>query len=182
MRMAQVLLRDNRPVEAEKAFRDVLKDDPKNPEISDGLGVALLMQARYKEALAPLQKAVQLAPQNGSYRNNLGVAQMELGDFAGAEAAFRVAEESPNADDRLSALDQLGPAPHAPGTRQGGRGDIQPGARPRPAVLRRDARPRRRARGAGRAGRRGRGLPGRRQAAADPARRRTCVSGSVSSR
>jgi len=103
VRMAQVLLRDNRPVDAEKAFRDVLKDEPKNPEINDGLGVSLLMQARYKEALPFLQKAVQLAPQNGSYRNNLGVAQMELGDFAGAESAFRVAEESPNSDDRLSA-------------------------------------------------------------------------------
>ena len=37
-RMAQVLLRDNRPVEAEKAFRECLKDDPKNPEVLDGLG------------------------------------------------------------------------------------------------------------------------------------------------
>jgi len=103
VRMAQVLLRESRPVDAEKAFRDVMKDDPKNPEIYDGLGVSLLMQQRYKESLEPLQKAVKLAPQNGSYRNNLGVAQMELGDFAAAEQAFRTAEESPNADDKLSA-------------------------------------------------------------------------------
>ena len=39
-RMAQVLLRENRPAEAERAFRDVLKDDPKNPEVHDGLGVS----------------------------------------------------------------------------------------------------------------------------------------------
>jgi Flp pilus assembly protein TadD len=103
VRMAQVLLRDNRPTEAEKAFRDILKDDSKNPEIWDGLGVSLLMQQRYKEALEPLQKAVKLSPQNGSYRNNLGVAQMELGDFAGADQAFRTAQESPNNDDKLSA-------------------------------------------------------------------------------
>ena len=103
VRMAQVLLRENRPAEAEKAFRDVMRDDPKNPEIHDGLGVALLMQQRYKEAVEPLKKAVQLSPQNGSYRNNLGVAQMELGDFAAAEQAFRTAEQSPNADDKLSA-------------------------------------------------------------------------------
>jgi Tfp pilus assembly protein PilF len=103
VRMAQVLLRDNRPTDAEKAFRDVLKDDPKNPEIWDGLGVSLLMQQRYKEALEPLQKAVKLSPQNGSYRNNLGVAQMELGDFAAAEQAFLAAEQSPNTDDKLSA-------------------------------------------------------------------------------
>jgi Flp pilus assembly protein TadD len=103
VRMAQVLLRENRPAEAEKAFRDVMRDDPKNPEIHDGLGVALLMQQRYKEALDPLKQAVKLSPQNGSYRNNLGVAQMELGDFAAAEQAFRAAEESPNSDDKLSA-------------------------------------------------------------------------------
>lgn len=108
VRMAQVLLRDNRPAEAEKAFRDVMRDEPKNPEIQDGLGVALLMQQRYKEALEPLKKAVQLSPQNGSYRNNLGVAQMELGEFAAAEQAFRSAEESPNADDKLSASINFG--------------------------------------------------------------------------
>jgi len=61
------------------------------------------MQQRYKEALDPLQKAVKLSPQNGSYRNNLGVAQMELGDFAAAEQSFHGAEESPNNDDKLSA-------------------------------------------------------------------------------
>jgi len=78
-RMAQVLLRDGRPVEAEKAFKDCLKDDPKNPEVLDGLGVSMVMQGRYKDALVPLDKALAIAPNNGSYRNNRGVARMELG-------------------------------------------------------------------------------------------------------
>lgn len=102
-RMAQVLLRDGQPVDAEKAFREVLKDEPKNPEVLDGLGVSLIMQGRYQDALPPLQKAVQLAPENGSYRNNLGVAQMELGQYAEAALAFAAAEASPNSDDRISA-------------------------------------------------------------------------------
>ncbi len=102
-RMAQVLLRDGHPVDAEKVFRDALKEEPKNPEVLDGLGVSLVMQGRYQEALAPLQKAVQAAPENGSYRNNLGVAQMELGQFAEAEQAFAAAEKSANSDDRISA-------------------------------------------------------------------------------
>jgi Flp pilus assembly protein TadD len=46
-RMAQVLLRDGRPLEAEKAFKDCLKDDPKNPEVLDGLGVSMVMQGRF---------------------------------------------------------------------------------------------------------------------------------------
>ena len=107
-RMAQVLLRDNRPAEAEKAFRECLKDDPKNPEVLDGLGVAMLMQARYKDSLVPFDKAVAIAPENGSYRNNRGVALMELGQFKAAQDDFTVAAASQNSDDRLSATINLG--------------------------------------------------------------------------
>ncbi len=107
-RMAQVLLRDGRPVEAEKAFRDCLKDDPKNPEVLDGLGVSIVMQGRYKDALVPLDKALAIAPNNGSYRNNRGVARMELGQFPGAEEDFGAAEASQNPDDRLSATLNFG--------------------------------------------------------------------------
>jgi Tfp pilus assembly protein PilF len=102
-RMAQVLLRDGRAEDAERAFRESLKDDPKNPEVHGGLGVALLMQRRFREALGPLEKAVQLSPDNGSFRNNLGVAQMELGQYHESEEAFAAAEQSQNPDDRLSA-------------------------------------------------------------------------------
>lgn len=102
-RMAQVLLRDNRAAEAEKAFREVIREDSKNAAAHDGLGVSLLMQARYKEALAPLDKAVSLEPGNASYRNNRGVARMELGRYKEAEEDFDVAEHSVNPDDRLSA-------------------------------------------------------------------------------
>ena len=102
-RMAQVLLRDNQPVEAERAFRDVLKYDSKNASAHDGLGLALMMQGRFKEAMTSLDKAVSLEPENGGYRNNRGVARMELGDFKGAAEDFEAAELSQNPDDRLSA-------------------------------------------------------------------------------
>jgi len=98
-RMAQVLLRDNRPAEAEKAFRECLKDDPKNPEVLDGLGVSLLMQARYKDALGPFDKAVGMAPENGAFRNNRGVALMELGQFKAAQDDFLIAAASQNSED-----------------------------------------------------------------------------------
>ncbi len=107
-RMAQVLLRDGRPAEAEKAFRDCLKDDPKNPEVLDGFGVSMVMQGRYKDALVPLDKALTISPENGSYRNNRGVARMELGQYKGAEEDFAAAEASQNPDDRLSATLNLG--------------------------------------------------------------------------
>ena len=49
-RMAAVLLRDGRFSDAENAYRDVLKSDPRNPELYDGLGVALLAQGKVKES------------------------------------------------------------------------------------------------------------------------------------
>ncbi|HTY41083.1 MAG TPA: tetratricopeptide repeat protein [Thermoanaerobaculia bacterium] len=107
-RMAQVLLRDGRPAEAEKAFKECLKDDPKNPEVLDGLGVAMLMQARYKDSLVPFDKAVGYAPENGAFRNNRGVALMELGEFKRAQDDFLVAAASQSSDDRLSATINLG--------------------------------------------------------------------------
>ncbi len=107
-RMAQVLLRDGRPAEAEKAFRECLKDDPKNPEVLDGLGVAMLMQARYKDSIVPFDKAIALAPENGSIRNNRGVALMELGQYKAAQDDFAVAAASQNPEDRLSATINLG--------------------------------------------------------------------------
>jgi Tfp pilus assembly protein PilF len=102
-RMAQVLLRENQPIEAERAFRDVLKYDSKNASAHDGLGLSLMMQARFKEALISLDKAVSLDPENGGFRNNRGVARMELGDYKGAAEDFDAAELSANPDDRLSA-------------------------------------------------------------------------------
>jgi Tfp pilus assembly protein PilF len=106
--MAQVLLRDNRPAEAEKAFRECLKDDPKNPEVLDGLGVSMLMQARYKDSLGPFDKAVGIAPENGAFRNNRGVALMELGQFKAAQDDFLIAAASQNSEDRVSATINLG--------------------------------------------------------------------------
>jgi Tfp pilus assembly protein PilF len=102
-RMAQVLLRDNQPVDAERAFREVLKYDSKNAEALDGLGNALIMQGRYKEAMTYLDKAVSLEPMNGSFRNNRGVARMEQGEYREAAEDFDAAESSSNPDDRISA-------------------------------------------------------------------------------
>jgi Tfp pilus assembly protein PilF len=68
----------------------------------------MLMQARYKDSLVPFDKAVAIAPENGSYRNNRGVALMELGRFKDAQQDFSIAAASQNSDDRLSATINLG--------------------------------------------------------------------------
>ena len=102
-RMAGVLLREGRAAEAERTYREVLPDDPQNPEVHDGLGVALLMQGRVKEAFTSFNRAVELDGEKPLYRIHRGMASLELGRFPEAEADFQVGENSPGAEDRLDA-------------------------------------------------------------------------------
>jgi len=102
-RMAAVLLREGRASEAERAFREALKDDPKNSEVHDGLGAALMMQGRMKEALPHLDRAVELAPERPAYRINRGLARLEMGRYKEAEEDLQVADASPVPEDRMAA-------------------------------------------------------------------------------
>ena len=102
-RMGAVLLREGRAVEAERAFREVLPHDSKNPEVHDGLGVSLLMQGRFKEAYNCFDRAVDIDPEKPLYHIHRGMAGTELGRFKEAEKDFDRAEASPAAEDRLDA-------------------------------------------------------------------------------
>ena len=102
-RMAAVLLREGRPAEAERAYREVLPNDSKNPEVHDGLGVSLLMQGRFKDAFSSFDRAVDLDSGKALYRIHRGMACLELGRLKDAEADFQAAESSPSPEDRLDA-------------------------------------------------------------------------------
>ena len=102
-RMAAVLLREGRAVEAERAYRDVLPHDSKNAEVHDGLGVALLLQGRFKEAYSSFDRAVDIDSEKHLYRIHRGIASLELGKFKEADADFDKAESSPSPADRLDA-------------------------------------------------------------------------------
>lgn len=103
-RMAAVLLRDGRYRDAEVAYRDVIRSDPKNAELQDGLGVALIMQSKVREALDPFERAIKLAPEKGSYRVHRAMARIELGRYGEAEEDLKVADASPVPEDRFDAL------------------------------------------------------------------------------
>jgi tetratricopeptide (TPR) repeat protein len=103
VRMAAVLLRDGRAVEAERAYREVLPRDSKNPEVHDGLGVSLLLQGRYKEAYSSFDRAVDLDSEKPLFRIHRGQASLELGRFKEASADFDRADSSPAPADRLDA-------------------------------------------------------------------------------
>ena len=102
-RMAAVLLSEGQAAEAERAYREVLKDDPNNPDLYDGLGSSLLMQGRAKDAVDSFEKAVKMSPKKASFRINRGLAYMEVARYADAEEDFRVADASSIPDDRLAA-------------------------------------------------------------------------------
>jgi Tfp pilus assembly protein PilF len=100
-RMAAVLLRDGRVVEAEQAYREVVRSDPKNPEVRDGLAVALLMQGRVRESLDEFDRAVKYAPEKPLYRIHRGMARTRVGRYDEAEEDFRAAEASGTPEDRM---------------------------------------------------------------------------------
>ena len=100
-RMAAVLLREGRAKEAEAAYRDVVNSDPKNPDVHDGLGVALLIQGQVREALLEFDTAVKLNSEKALYRIHRGMARAEAGRYGEAEEDFRVADSSASPEDKL---------------------------------------------------------------------------------
>ncbi len=99
--MAAVLLREGRFEDAENAYHDVIKADPHNSELFDGLGVALLAQGKIKESIDALDRAVKLAPQKASHRIHRAIARTEAGRYKEAEEDFQWAESSDVPEDRL---------------------------------------------------------------------------------
>ncbi len=75
--------------EAEGAFRQVTVLQPKKVPGWYGLGMALAMQGRYGDALAPLRRAVQEAPRNHVVVTQLGMCYLKAGRAADGEATCR---------------------------------------------------------------------------------------------
>lgn len=100
-RMAAVLLRDGQCLEAEKAFQDVIRSDPKNAELYDGLGVSQLCQGKVKESLDALDHAIRLVPNRPSFRIHRACAHTEAGHYDLAEDDFKWADSSSVPEDRM---------------------------------------------------------------------------------
>jgi len=78
--------------EAEVEYQTACKLDPRQAEAHEGLGIlADLRGDKGDAALASLQKAIELQPENAAFYNNLGFAYYQRGRFADAEAAFHEA-------------------------------------------------------------------------------------------
>jgi tetratricopeptide (TPR) repeat protein len=75
-------------VEAEEAWRAILKARPSNPEPYAHLGLLEARQAHYKEAAADYRKALAIGPSIPALRLNLGLALFKGGDLKGAIQEF----------------------------------------------------------------------------------------------
>lgn len=90
--------RQKRYEDAEKAFRQVLKQDPNNSMTLNYLGYMMADKGQHlEEALGMIKHAVELDPQNGAYLDSLGWVYFKLGNYDEAEDNLRrAADKTPN--------------------------------------------------------------------------------------
>lgn len=104
------LHRSGQDAAAEAAYRELLAAEPTDLRSRNGLGVLLMQQRRYEQALAQFDRAVAQAPKvplSWSYR---GLSQHALRDFAGAVASYDRALklEAEDAELRFNRANSLG--------------------------------------------------------------------------
>jgi tetratricopeptide (TPR) repeat protein len=103
--LADVLMRQGRVerhgahgAEAEAVLRSVLREEPDNYTAIKMLGVTLLAQHRFGDAVTAARKAIRLRPTDAWNYGVLGDAQLELGEYDQAFDAFdRMAAIRPDA-------------------------------------------------------------------------------------
>ena len=80
--------RAGRLQEAEARYRQLLSEDPNNPDAAHWLGLLILQSGRAAEAVPLLEKAVALRPHDAAFQNNLAEAYLRCGRRDEAVAAF----------------------------------------------------------------------------------------------
>ena len=74
--------------EAETEYRAILREFPDNPVVNNNLGIALVAQKRYSEAIEHLRQAIQASPDYAEAHCNMGNALRHAGDLEIAKEAF----------------------------------------------------------------------------------------------
>ena len=76
---------------AEASYREALSIDQNDSWSMNNLGLLLIDEGRYEEALMPLARAMELRPEAPSFANNLGVALERTGHPGSAAQAYQSA-------------------------------------------------------------------------------------------
>jgi predicted CXXCH cytochrome family protein len=103
--LADLYRATGRDAEGERVLRDVLKQDPSGAAAHHALGLLLVRGKRMPEAVAELEAAARLAPDNARYGYVYAVALNEKsGPKAATEVLLRVLARHPHDRETLSAL------------------------------------------------------------------------------
>ena len=79
--------------EAEALYREILREEPANPDALHFLGVILGQRGETTAAIEKIRQAIGLRPGAPAFHNNLGRALKDAGDLRGAIASYRRAVE-----------------------------------------------------------------------------------------
>lgn len=110
---------------AEEMVRKALEEDPANGAYLDSLGWVLFKRGRLKEAIEPLEKAIQALGSDPTISDHLGDVYFQLREYRKARASWERAEAQaaksippdrrlPEIRKKLEALKALGPPPPSP--------------------------------------------------------------------
>lgn len=80
--------------DAVAAYRQALVIEHRDAWTMNNLGLLMIREGRYEEALRPLARATELRPDVAVFQNNLGVALERTGQPVAAVSAFRAALEA----------------------------------------------------------------------------------------
>ena len=109
-KLGVVSMRTGRRDEAIRLLRGAVERDPKNAEALLYLAGALAASGRPAEAVPFFERALAAGPRSAMALNGLGLTRLELGDRAGAAAAFRESLRlDPNQPEIARSLRELGP-------------------------------------------------------------------------
>lgn len=92
IQLSSILEKSRQPEAAERALRDLLKEQPDNATAMNNLGYFLLERTnRYAEAMTLIEQAVAIEPVNGSFLDSLGWAHFKLGNTEKARESLEKA-------------------------------------------------------------------------------------------
>jgi tetratricopeptide (TPR) repeat protein len=107
-RTGLTMLREGRADEAISVLMRARQSNPRDPNVSNALGLALLYKKDYTAALKAFGEALQLKPDFLDARNNRGVTYLEMGRLDDAEKDFEAVLDGPPSPDRANACFNLG--------------------------------------------------------------------------
>ncbi len=106
-KLAMVLYRRNKLIEAEKEAKLVLKNVPKDIDALDTLGLIRHAQKKYPEAISHFTKAISMNPKDALLYYHLGKSQEMMGNLEDAVKNYRLALEAIERDDHGHDHDQI---------------------------------------------------------------------------